>query len=113
MAEVSDKQVVPAVVIVVSDTGALAPAGSGQPGFGGDVGEGAVAIIPVKMIGGLCAALRIAESGSVYDEQISETVVVVIDESDAAAVQPQPPIFCNRLKGSDVAAIDFRTGEAV
>ena len=44
-AEVSDEEIVPAIVVVVADANALAPAGMGHAGFR-DVGKGAIAVVP-------------------------------------------------------------------
>ncbi len=49
LAEVADKEVVPAIIVVIADTAALTPSCAGESGFRGDVGEGAVAIVLEEM----------------------------------------------------------------
>ena len=45
LAVVADKQIVPAIVVVVADTAALTPSAAGEASFDGDIGECAVAIV--------------------------------------------------------------------
>ena len=52
LAVVGDVEIFPSVVVVVADANALAPAGRGQSGFGGDVGKRSVVIVAIQMIGG-------------------------------------------------------------
>src|SRR5436309_2949763 len=56
-----------------------------QAGFGGDVGEGAVAIVLEKMIGGFLAGGKTFQAVAVDKKNIQPAVVVVIVEGDAAA----------------------------
>ena len=53
VAPVGDEQIVEAVVVVVADATGLPPAGMGQPGLRGDVGERAVAVVVEQVAGGL------------------------------------------------------------
>ena len=53
LAEVGAKNILESVVVVVTDANAGRPARCLQTGFLGDVGEGAVAIVLVKAIGGV------------------------------------------------------------
>jgi hypothetical protein len=54
-----------------------------QASLGGDVGEGAVAIIFVQAIGGLLARGKAFEARAVHPKNIEPAIVVVIVESDA------------------------------
>src|ERR1700689_2163281 len=45
LAVVADEEVVPAIIVVVANTAALAPSAACQAGFEGDVSEGPIAII--------------------------------------------------------------------
>jgi len=56
-----------------------------QAGFGGDVGEGAVAIVFEEMIGGFLPGGETFEAGAVDEKNVQPAVVVVIVERDAAA----------------------------
>ena len=61
-AVVGDVKVGPAVVVVVADADALAPAGVDEAGFFRDVGERAVVIVVIKMI--RCGFPRLARLSS-------------------------------------------------
>ena len=56
------KQVEVAVVVVVADGDALAPAGAAQPGLVRDVSEGAVVIVAVEAVGSF--GRRAVEAGA-------------------------------------------------
>ena len=73
--EAADEEIEAAVVVVIEPDGAGGPAGSGNAGFFGDVGEGAVAIVAIE---NAAAILR--------DVEIGETVGVVVANGDAHAV---------------------------
>ena len=80
------EQIVPAVVVVVADADAGLPAGAPQAGFLGDVGEGAVAIVFVEMRSGGFAGRPVGvEARAVGEINVEPSVVVVIEEGQAAA----------------------------
>src|SRR5207237_8915011 len=83
--KIGDEEIVETVVVVITDADALSPAGMKQAGFGGDVGESAVAIVFEKMIGGFLASGETFEAPAVDKKNIQPTIVVVIVEGDAAA----------------------------
>src|SRR5258707_731724 len=65
--KVGNEEVVEAVVIVVADADALSPAGMKKAGFGGNVGESAVAIVLEEMIGRFLACGKNFEARGVYE----------------------------------------------
>ena len=73
--EPADEQVEAAVVVVVEPDGAGGPAGSGDAGFLGHVGERAVAVVVIE---DAAAVLR--------DVEVGEAVAVVVADRDAHAV---------------------------
>ena len=73
--EVADEEIQASVVVVIKPYGAGGPAGSGDAGFRGDVGESAVAVIVIKNAAGI---LR--------DVKVGESVAIVISDCDAHAV---------------------------
>ncbi len=85
LAEISDEQVVVAVVVVVADADALSPSGVLEPGLQRDVGKGAVAIVLEQVVEGLFARRKAFEPPAVDEEDVEPAVVVVIVEGDAAA----------------------------
>ncbi len=77
-----EEDVFVAVVIVVADGDAVEIAGASEAGVGGDVGEGAVAIVAVEAIGGV--GEWVAEAGAREDENVEPAIVIVIDKRAAA-----------------------------
>src|ERR671923_2305853 len=75
LAVISDEQVVEAVVVVVANADALSPAGTAQPGFIGDVGEGAITIVFEKVRGGFLAFGKTFKTRAIHDENIEPAVV--------------------------------------
>src|SRR4029077_18444662 len=68
LAVVGDVEVFPSVVVVVADAHALAPSGCGETGFGSDVGEGAVVIVAVEVVGGSLSGGSAFKFGAVDQE---------------------------------------------
>ena len=60
---ISNVEIFPAVVVVVSDANALTPAGGGEPGFHGDIGESSVVIVAVEVIARSVARRAIRRAG--------------------------------------------------
>src|SRR5579872_4656152 len=83
--EVGHVQVVPSVVVVVTDANALSPAGMRDAGFRGNVGECAVAIIAEKMRSGFTACREAFEARAVYQKNVEPSVVVVIVKGNPAS----------------------------
>ena len=80
------EEVVPTVVVVVADADAGLPAGSGEAGVFGDIGERAVAIVFEEMG---CGRLAFWPGGieaiAVGEVDVEPAVVVVVEKCDAAA----------------------------
>src|SRR6185295_4995664 len=70
-----DEQVEPSVVVVVEEARARAPAGAADAGAGGDVTEGAVAVVAVEGVATVTG-----------DVEVLEAVVVVVARGHAHAV---------------------------
>src|SRR5947199_7832300 len=85
LAEISDEQVVPAIVVVVADAASLSPARVRDAGFQGNVGKRAVPIVAEQMRGGLTAFGKTFKARAVDQENIEPAVVVVVVKGDAAA----------------------------
>ena len=77
---ISDKEIVPSIVVIVPDANALSPAGVGEPGLGRHIGESAVAIVAEKMRRGFAASGKALETKAIYDENVEPAVVIVIVE---------------------------------
>ncbi len=77
--------VVEAVVVVVGDADAHAPAAAREAAAGRDVGELAVAVVPVQRGQRVAAGLRTLARGTVDDEEVEVAVVVVVEPGGAAA----------------------------
>ncbi len=86
LAVVGDVEIVPAVVVVVTDADALSPAGrAARPAFCGHVGEGAVVIVAIEMVRRSFAALGRFQRRAVHDEDVRPAIVVVVEDGDAGA----------------------------
>src|SRR5207248_8388081 len=84
-AVVSYKKVIESVIIVVADAGALPPAGSFQAGRRSDIGESAVALVVIKKVGRFSACWVALEAAAVHQENVRESVPIIIDHRDAAS----------------------------
>jgi hypothetical protein len=83
VAVVGDEEVLETVVVVIADANAVRPAWIGDAGFGGDIGEGAVAVVAVEAIAG--TGRSAIEATPTDNEDIHPSVIVVIEEGAAAA----------------------------
>src|SRR5580692_5630959 len=83
--EAADEEVEAAVVVIIEPDSAAAPAGSCHAGFGGYVGEGAVAIIAIERIAERLRR-RVEIAGAAVDQvDVHPAVVVVVEEAAAGA----------------------------
>ena len=98
LAVVGDVEVFPSVVVVVADADALAPAGCGEAGFRGDVGEGAVVIVAVEVVGGRLPGGKSFELGAIDQEDVGPSVVVVVEDGDAGAGGFDDVLLCVRRR---------------
>ena len=85
-AEVRDVEIGPAIVIVIADGDAEAPAFVGDAGLFGHIGERAVVVVVEErgVRGGGFAALRF-EGGAVDQIDVEPAIVIVIEKRDARA----------------------------
>src|SRR5580692_4430764 len=81
---VGDIEIFTAVVVVIADADALAPAGVREAGFFCDIGESTVVIVVIEMAGGRFRGGGI-EAGAVNDEDVRPAVVVVVEDGDAGS----------------------------
>src|SRR5262249_38801171 len=80
----SAEEVVPVVVVVITDADTGLPAAATDAGFFGDVGERSVAIVFVKVRGGsLARGPILAEKRAVCGIDVEPAVIVVIEEGNA------------------------------
>ena len=78
-------QVFPSVVIVVADASSLAPAAGLQSGLCSYVSECSVMIVVVKVIGGSFVRCKPFEVGSIDEENIGPSVVVIVEDCDTGS----------------------------
>src|SRR5215470_5287291 len=80
------EEVVPAIVVVIADAHPSLPAGAGETGFFGDLGESAVAIVLIQMRSGRLARGPMGvEAGTVGEIDVEPAVVVVVEKRQARA----------------------------
>src|SRR6266849_3117468 len=106
LAVVGDVEIVEAVVVIVPDAHALAPAGVSQASLFGDVGECAVVIVAVEMAGGRFAGGQAFQFRTVHNENIGPAVIVIIEDGHAGS-RSLDDVFLRVF-----AAEDDRRGEA-
>ena len=82
-AKISDEKIFETVVVIITDAHSLAPARVGDAGFGGDISEGAVAIVFEEMRSGLLSGREALKARAIHQKNVEPAVVVVIVESDA------------------------------
>jgi len=86
LAVIRDVQILEAIVVIVADTYALAPAGVREASFLSDIGEGAIVVVAVEMIcGSFLPSEAAVERRAVDDEDIGPAIVVVVEDRDARA----------------------------
>jgi len=74
-----------AIPVVVAGTNALRPAAAGQACLRGHVGEGAVAIVPVKVVGRDRFRREASHSRAIRNEDVGPAIVIVIEDRNASA----------------------------
>src|SRR5580704_5003396 len=78
----SDVKVFPSVVVVIADADALAPACGRQTRLRGYIAEGSIVVVAVKVVGWAFAIGGTFERGSIHEEDVGPSVVVVIEDGD-------------------------------
>ena len=87
LAVVAHIDVGPAVVVVVGDRAAIAPAVVGHAGLGAHIGKCAiVVVVEQRGVGRLFFAVERVEGRAVDQVDVEPAVVVVVDQADAGAV---------------------------
>src|SRR5262249_42320385 len=104
VAVVGDEQIGVAVVVVVAGADALAPAAAGDAGLRGDVGERAVAVVPIEMAH-WCGVVRRRQAGAVDEKDVRPAVVVVVEDRDAAAGRLED-VLLGALAADDGAGLE-------
>src|SRR4051812_12531807 len=82
---IGDVQIVPVIVVVVTDANPLAPTGRFQAGFYGDVSKRAVVIVSIEVVGRRFTAGRGFKRSAVHDENIWPAVIVIVENGNAGA----------------------------
>src|SRR5688572_23460483 len=114
--EARDVNIFKAVVVVIADSRAHAPANVGDSGFGGDLGELSVPLVAIEFALRLSFDLHQIDRKRVDEVDVEIAVVVVIDEGYAAthrlddvALFRRGDVFeCDSGGGSDVGECDLR-----
>src|SRR6202035_4026463 len=90
---VGDVQIFPAIIIVITGADSLAPSRRNQTGFFGDIRKSAVMIVVIKMVGGSLTRWKSFQRGSVHDENIRPSVIVIIKDGYARPCCPNDVLF--------------------
>ena len=116
LAKVGQEEVIVAVVVVISDADAVAPARVAEPCLVGHVGESAIAIVVIEVIRGFAAGREPFVLGAVQQENVEPAVLVVVIEGDPAAVGFHDVLLLvliavNQGSGKTRARRDIREGD--
>ena len=79
-----NKQILPAIVVIVTRTDPLPPARQRDPGLLGYVSERAIPIVVIKVAGRFLPLRKTCQSAPVYQEHVRPAVIVIIEKGDAA-----------------------------
>src|SRR5216683_3641306 len=83
--EAGDKQIRPAIIVVLADHRTHGPTGITDARFVGDVGEGPIVIIVVERAASLLARQRHLHALRVSEVNIRPAVAIIVDKSNAPA----------------------------
>src|ERR1700752_1777415 len=83
LAPIGDKEIVVAVVVIVSDTDALSPAEVCQASLTRDVWEGAIAVVVQQTVGMLLRIGRV-QPRAIHEKNVRPAIVIVINERCSA-----------------------------
>src|SRR5437016_1048457 len=97
---VCDEEVVPTVVVEVSDAHSLTPTSTRQPRLRGHVGECPIAIVMIQMAGRRFAVGKTFQHGGAYLEDVGPAILIVIIKGDAAARRLDDPALGVRIAGN-------------
>ena len=100
---VRDEQILIPVVVEIARTHAVAPARAGDSGCGTYVGEFSGAGVPIEMADRFLTLRKSLEAGSVYEEDIEASIVVVVDETPRRFHSLRLCIFCERDRPENFA----------
>src|SRR6185437_10120859 len=108
LAERGDKNIIAAVVVVISDGYAQAVHFDSQAGLTGDVGERSVAIVAVERHGGMRAGMT-GPILSIDQQDVLPAVIVIVQKSDARAQCFRQPHLAERaIVGNEMNACGAR-----
>ena len=82
LAVVGHIQVVPAIIVIITDANTLSPACGDEARLRRDIGERAVVIVVVQMIRRSVLGGTLVERGAIHNENVGPAVVVVIKNCD-------------------------------
>src|SRR5260370_41688058 len=84
LAVVADKEIVPAIIVVIADAAALSPSCAGESSFRSDVGEVAVAIVFEEVRDGFLSFGKAFEAGAGLHVDIRASILIIGGRSYAA-----------------------------
>ena len=82
---VCDVKVVPAVVVVITDTSALPPAAGEQTSLLCYICECSIMVVAVEMTGGRTLGVKTIKPGAIHKEYVRPAIVIVIEDGRAGA----------------------------
>src|ERR1051325_9624611 len=106
-AETGHQHVGPAVVVVITDCGAVGPAGICYACLVGHIRKGSVVVVVEKSAAGLLSGQLHIDIGGVGEVNVRPSITVVVDEGDTAAHRFDDVFL---VGGSEVVEVDLGGG---
>ena len=85
LAVIGDVEILPSVVVVVSDTNSLAPTRRDKSRFLSHVRESSIVIVVIQMVRGSLIGGEALQRCAIHDENVGPPVVVIIENGDAGS----------------------------
>src|SRR6266852_4731561 len=82
---IRDVEILPTIIIVISDANALTPPRGNKTGLHGDIRESPIMIVVIQVVGGGLIRWESFQRGAVHNENIWPSVVVIIKDSHACS----------------------------
>ena len=85
LAIVSNVEIFPPVVVVISHANSLAPPGRDQASLRGDIRKGSVMIVVVEMVGRRFICGEALQGRTIYDEDVRPPVIVIVENGNTSS----------------------------
>src|SRR5438034_8871726 len=88
LAVIGDVEILPSVVVIVSDTNSLAPTRRDKSRFLSPVRESSIVIVVIQMVRDSLIGGGALQLCAIQHENVEQTVVVIVENGDAGSGRP-------------------------